>query len=113
MRLARRNRVLKLPLRGIEANADLLYDGTFLRATTDWWNDLLTRDREFAEYKLIPFDQERTHLLISAVEPANRWTFKAVGDHVAMSCFTKSGGGVSVGLLVKGAARGTSFCFLC
>ena len=30
-----------------------------------------------------------------------------------MSCFTKSGSGVSVGLLVKGAARGTSFCFLC
>ena len=30
-----------------------------------------------------------------------------------LSCFTKSGSGVSVGLLVKGAARGTSFCFLC
>ena len=29
-----------------------------------------------------------------------------------LSCFTKSGSGVSVGLLVKGAASGTSFCFL-
>jgi hypothetical protein len=83
MRLRRRNRVLKLPLHGIEANVDLLYDGSLLLATTGWWNNLLTRDREFAQYELIPFDQERKQLLISAVEPANRWTFQAVGDHVA------------------------------
>jgi len=30
-----------------------------------------------------------------------------------LSRVTVSGSGVSVGLLVKGAARGTSFCFLC
>ncbi len=30
-----------------------------------------------------------------------------------LSRFTNSGSGVSVGLLVKGAVRGTSFCFLC
>ncbi len=30
-----------------------------------------------------------------------------------LSRFTNSGSGVSVGLLVKGAARGTSFCLLC
>ena len=36
-----------------------------------------------------------------------------VDSFVGVSWFTKSGSGVSVGLLVKGAARGTSFCFLC
>ncbi len=30
-----------------------------------------------------------------------------------LSRVMNSGMGVSVGLLVKGAARGTSFCFLC
>jgi len=34
-------------------------------------------------------------------------------DGEVLSRVTNSGMGVSVGLLVKGAARGTSFCFLC
>ena len=42
-----------------------------------------------------------------------RYLAREQQDGMGLSCFTKSGSGISVGLLVKGAARGTSFCFLC
>ena len=45
--------------------------------------------------------------------PRDRGDNPRLGERAGMSCFTKSGSGVSVGLLVKGAARGTSFCFHC
>ena len=47
-----------------------------------------------------------THSMLRPVSASQ--AFCAVVSRV-----TKSGSGVSVGLLVKGAARGTSFCFFC
>jgi hypothetical protein len=67
----------------LEARIDLLYSGEMLRATTSWWNSLLETNSEFAKYEFPPFDEERLATLQSAVNPKNRWTFKAVGDHIA------------------------------
>jgi hypothetical protein len=72
-----------LRLYGLEARIDLLYSGEMLRATTSWWNSLLKKNSEFAKYEFPPFDEDRLATLQSAVNPKNRWTFKAVGDHIA------------------------------
>jgi len=69
------------------------------------WRTRVELANAIFEYIEVFHNRRRRHSSLGMLTP--------IEFELKVSRVTESGSGVSVGLLVKGAACGTSFCFLC